>query len=139
MVNKVFLGGTCGESKWRNILIPSLRIPYFNPQLGVGEWNDEAAAEELKQRVDCSTCLYVLTPDSDSIYSVAEVVEDSILRPNKTVFCFTDVTSESVFENQQIMALDNVAEMVRRNGGITVSWYGLSSLLNSYCDNSGVK
>ena len=28
---KVFLGGTCAESKWREKLIPLLQCDYFNP------------------------------------------------------------------------------------------------------------
>ena len=46
--NAVFLGGTCATSTWRSQLIPMLdaAVPYFDPQLGPGEWNDEAAALE---------------------------------------------------------------------------------------------
>jgi len=28
---KIFLGGTCNESTWRNRIIPMLEIDYFNP------------------------------------------------------------------------------------------------------------
>ena len=31
MNNKVFLGGTCNNSTWRDELIPQLKIDYFNP------------------------------------------------------------------------------------------------------------
>ena len=34
---KVFLGGTCNESKWRDDLIKLLKIDYFNPV--VKDWN----------------------------------------------------------------------------------------------------
>jgi hypothetical protein len=30
-MNKVFLGGTCAETTWRDDLIPKLQIDYFNP------------------------------------------------------------------------------------------------------------
>lgn len=33
---KVFLGGTCNGSKWREELIPLLQVGYFNPV--VDEW-----------------------------------------------------------------------------------------------------
>ena len=36
---KVFLGGTCNESTWRNRIIPMLAIDYFNPV--VDDWNEE--------------------------------------------------------------------------------------------------
>lgn len=30
-MKKVFLGGTCNESTWRDKIIPELLIDYFNP------------------------------------------------------------------------------------------------------------
>ena len=54
---KVFLGGTCNESKWRDKLIPMLKIDYFNPV--VDDWNEDAYQEELKQRKECDYCLYI--------------------------------------------------------------------------------
>ena len=36
---KVFLGGTCAESKWREKLIPLLKCDYFNPV--VDDWTPE--------------------------------------------------------------------------------------------------
>lgn len=45
---KVFLGGTCNESDWRDSFIKKLKIDYFNPV--VKDWNDEAYKEELKQK-----------------------------------------------------------------------------------------
>lgn len=37
--HKVFLGGTCNRSKWRNELIELLEIDYFNPV--VKNWNQD--------------------------------------------------------------------------------------------------
>ena len=48
---KVFLGGTCAESKWRQKLIPKLKIDYFNPV--VDDWTEECQKEEIKQRNVC--------------------------------------------------------------------------------------
>ena len=45
---KVFLGGTCAESTWREKLIPLLKINYFNPV--VDDWTEECYKEELRQR-----------------------------------------------------------------------------------------
>ena len=47
----VFLGGTCNNSTWRDKLIPSLSINYFNPV--VENWTPECQAEEIKQRAEC--------------------------------------------------------------------------------------
>jgi len=37
-MKRVFLGGTCNNSKWRDVLIPRLKIDYFNPV--VDDWNE---------------------------------------------------------------------------------------------------
>ena len=45
---KVFLGGTCAGSTWRDELIPQLKIDYFNPV--VADWTPECRAEEIRQK-----------------------------------------------------------------------------------------
>jgi len=110
---KVFLGGTCGKSIWRDELIQMLCIDYFNPQLPEGTWNDAAYEEELKQRKECDYCLYVITSEEDNIYSVAEVVDDSNKRPEKTIFCFLGFEIGS----HKFKAMTKVAKMVQNNGG----------------------
>ena len=44
---KVFLGGTCGNSTWRQYVMPKLTINYFDPV--VKDWNDEAYKKNLKK------------------------------------------------------------------------------------------
>ena len=68
---KVFLGGTCNESTWRDELIKKLKIDYFNPV--VDDWTEECYKEELRQREICDYCLYVITPKMTGVYSIAEV------------------------------------------------------------------
>lgn len=113
--NKVFLGGTCNDSTWREQLIPLLTIDYFNPV--VKDWTPECQAEEIKQRAECDFCLYVITPKMTGVYSVAEVVDDSNKRPNKTVFCFLATDGDKSFEKHQLKALTQVGKMVVANGG----------------------
>lgn len=111
---KVFLGGTCGKSTWRDELIPKLKIDYFNPV--VSNWTLECQEEELRQRIDCDYVLYVITPSMEGVYSIAEVVDDSNKRPEKTIFCVlpTDISGE--FTKGQIKSLNAVKEMVKNNG-----------------------
>ena len=87
-MKKVFLGGTCNESTWRDKLIKMLEIDYFNPV--VDDWTEECYQEELRQREICDYCLYVITPRMKGVYSIAEVVDDSNKRPEKTIFCLLD-------------------------------------------------
>ncbi len=111
---KVFLGGTCNNSIWRDVLIPLLTdngINYFNPV--VDDWTEDCYKEELRQRKLCDFCLYVITSDMTGVYSVAEVIDDSNKRPEKTIFCYLAYG----FDKSQIKSLDKVGKMVSNNGG----------------------
>ena len=61
IMKKVFLGGTCNNSTWRDKLIQQLEIDYFNPV--VSDWTEEAYKRELKERETCDFVLYVITPN----------------------------------------------------------------------------
>lgn len=115
-MKKVFLGGTCNESNWREDVINNLKIDYFNPV--VKDWTPECQKEELLQRENCDYVLYFITPKMIGVYSIAEVIDDSNKRPNKTIFCWrsTDKDNE-VFSPAQEKSLDAVGKMVERNGG----------------------
>ena len=108
---KAFLGGTCNESLWREELIPQLKINYFNPV--VKDWTPECMEEEIKQRQECDFCLYVITPKMTGVYSIAEAVDDSNKRPEKTVFCFLSKDEDRNFDLGQIKSLTQVGKMVK--------------------------
>lgn len=119
---KVFLGGTCNESTWRDNLISLLKIDYFNPV--VEDWTEECMAEEIKQRELCDYVLYVLTPLMIGTYAIAEAVDDSNKRPEKTLFCYLeqDMNNEGkypVFSKGQIRSLNQVRNMIKQNGAET--------------------
>jgi len=111
---KVFLGGTCADSTWRDELIPKLKVKYFNPV--VDDWTEEDQKEEIKQRKICDYVLYVITPKMEGVYSIAEVVDDSNKRPEKTVFCYLKEDKKE-FSKAQIKSLDMVGKMISENGG----------------------
>lgn len=113
---KVFLGGTCNSSTWRGIIKPKLRVAYFGPV--VDEWTEKCVAEELRQRDVCDYCLYLITPDISGVYSIAEVIDDSNKRPEKTIFCFTAECSSQLFTYTQERSLQQVGKMVTDNGGV---------------------
>jgi len=114
-MKKVFLGGTCNDSKWRDILSPKLTIDYFNPV--VDDWTEEDYQNELREREECDYCLYVITPKMTGTYSIAEVIDDSNKRPEKTIFCFIKQDGNKKFDESQIKSLDKVGIMVENNGG----------------------
>lgn len=112
---RVFLGGTCNGSDWREKLIPMLTCGYFNPV--VDDWDDAAYRRELFERETCDCCLYVLTPKMIGCYSVAEVIDDSNKRPEKTALCILSNEGPLEFTSSQIKSLSKTEEMVRFNGG----------------------
>jgi hypothetical protein len=114
-MKKVFLGGTCNGSKWRDIVSPKLKINYFNPV--VEDWTEDDYQNELREREICDYCLYVITPKMMGVYSIAEVIDDSNKRPEKTIFCFVDKEGKAEFDIAQVKSLDKVGVMVENNGG----------------------
>ena len=73
---KWFLGGTCAETTWRDELMPLLdkaNIKYFNPV--VKNWTPECQAiEEDEKNNKCNVHLYVITPEMQGVYSIAEII-----------------------------------------------------------------
>lgn len=120
---KIFLGGTCNGSQWREELKPMLTkmgIEFFDPV--VPDWTEACYQEELKQREECDFCLYTITPKMLGVYSIAEVVDDSNKRPEKTLFCLVSNSEHEgartlVFGSDQYRSLDKVGVMVKANGG----------------------
>lgn len=113
---KVFLGGTCNESNWRNRLIPMLDINYFNPV--VDDWTEEAQNQELIERKVCDIVLYAITPKMTGVYAIAEVVDDSNKRPFTTVLIILRDDGSRRFDESQWKSLKMVARMVSKNGGL---------------------
>lgn len=111
-VPRVFLGGTCNGSTWRDQLIPLLKIDYFNPV--VPDWTPECKARELEERSTCDYVLYVITPEMKAPYSIAEAVDDSNKRPEKTIFAYVFETDA---DRGMILSLEAVGRMVETNGG----------------------
>ena len=133
---KVFLGGTCNNSTWRQELIPMLKergIEYFNPV--VEDWTPECMEEEKKQRAECDIVLYTITPKMKGTYSIAEVVDDSNKRPEKTIFCTLQSHDSLEFDKPQMKSLLAVSQLITENGAIwfnrleNVAMY-LSSMLD---------
>ena len=113
-MKKVFLGGTCNDSTWRDELIKKLKVDYFNPV--VDDWTKEAQEEEIKQRKECDFVLYVLTPKMKGVYSIAEVVDDSNKRPKKTIFCLLQKDGDKKFETHELMSFKMLIKMIEENG-----------------------
>lgn len=111
--SKVFLGGTCANSTWRDELIPMIQVAYFNPV--VEDWTPECVAiEEVQKQFDCDIHLYVINSDMIGVYSIAEVVQSSLTKGRITIF---HVLPDG-FGKAQLKSLAAVCNLVRNNGAI---------------------
>jgi hypothetical protein len=127
-MKKVFLGGTTNDNTdWRDKLIEDLKIDYFNPV--VEDWTEECQEEEIKQRKECDFVLYTITPKMRGVYSIAEVVDDSNKRPEKTIFAYLLEDGDNEFDSHQIKSLDMVGKMVKENGG---KWFKSLNEISDY-------
>lgn len=108
----VFLGGTCGNSTWRDELIPKLEasgISFFNPQLPPGAWNEEAEKIEDFQKTNCSFMLYYLCSPKEegnpvSVYSVCEASIAACTDPMRTLI----VVDTTGMEGHALKAMNKV-------------------------------
>jgi len=129
-MSKVFLGGTCNKSNWREKIIEYFReegIEYFNPV--VEDWTEECMIEEIKQRKLCNFCLYGITPKMTGGYSIAEVVDDSNKKPKQTILVLMKEDNGISFSDDQWKSLNSVARMVENNGSLV--FYSLKEAANT--------
>ena len=113
---KVFLGGTCAGTNWRDKLIEKFDdsnnfINYFNPV--VKNWTFEDKMNEYKEKDICDIHLYVITSKMKGVFSIAEAV-DSAWRYDK--YCIFCVISEG-FSGSELMSLNAVGELIEKRGG----------------------
>lgn len=112
-MKKVFLGGTCAKSTWRDELIPVLDIPYFNPV--VEDWTPACQIMEETQKLhDCGIHLYVITKEMTGVFSIAEAIESVHMKEKITIFHIIP----GGFNNAQLKSLEAVKNMIIKHGGI---------------------
>jgi hypothetical protein len=117
-MKRIFLGGTCNNSTWRDEMIPQLdpsKLSWFNPV--VENWTEADMKKEIEERNVCDICLYFITPKMKGVYSIAEAVDDSNKRPLKTIFAYTGFDKTNSFDMSQMTSLKQVGKMVINNGG----------------------
>ena len=114
---KVFLGGTCAESKWREKIIPQLKCEYFNPV--VEDWTPECQKIEEDEKKECNYHLYVITPKMKGMFSIAEAVNDSKdLSKGACIFCVTKEDDDRDWDEGEMRSLNAVSNMIANNGGV---------------------
>ena len=133
-MSKVFLGGTCNGTNWRELLIDKLQIKYFNPV--VEDWTEEAQQIEKHEKTICDLQLYVITPQMSGVFSIAEVVDSSNKLPKgKTVLTLLKEWNGEEFTKAQWKSILAVAKMVENNGAkVLYNIRDTSDYLNLYKD-----
>jgi len=113
MKNRIFLGGTCNNSTWRDELMPLVQVDMFNPV--VADWTPECQANEMDEKENkCNIHFYCITKEMTGVFSIAEVI-DSV--HNKNVRTIMHVIPDG-FEPKQLKSLQAVADLVNLRGGI---------------------
>ena len=119
--NKVFLGGTCNGTSWRDELISCIQVPYFNPV--VEDWTPECIAiEDIEKSEKCNVHLYVITSDMVGVYSIAEVIDSAHTKGKVTILHIVP----DGFGRGQLKSLEATATRVRSLGGIAYTDEDLS-------------
>ena len=136
---KVFLGGTCNGSTWRDELIPKLKIDYFNPV--VEDWTPECQAEEERQKnKECYIHLYVITPRQTGVFSIAEMIESSCNKNVITVIYIQDEDGTGfTFDEFRKKSWNAVVKMAQKhNAFIMNSLNDVATFLNTLQDSYSI-
>ena len=112
--NKIFLGGTCAETTWRNELINNLNgIQFFNPV--VEDWNEHCQEIEKQEKEHfCNIHFYCITKEMQGVFSIAEVVDSVHNKSKRTIL---HVIPDG-FEKSPLKSLQAVVDLVNSRGGI---------------------
>ena len=110
---KVFLGGTCAGSMWREELIPLLSVDYFNPVVEI--WDEKAKEIEDAEKDICDIHLYVITPRMKGVYSIAELMHDACWLDGVTIFAYVEEDDGLTFNDAQLMSLEAIEDLLRDN------------------------
>jgi hypothetical protein len=65
----------------------------------------------------------------EGVYSIAEVIDDSNKRPEKTIFAYLLEDDSKEFSKHQVKSLDMVGKMVEENGG---KWFKSLEEISDY-------
>ena len=111
--NRIFLGGTCNNSTWRDKLMRLVQVDMFNPV--VEDWTPECQENEMDEKDNkCNIHFYCITNLMIGVFSIAEVI-DSV--HNKKVRTILHVIPDG-FTKAQLKSLTAVVDLVNIRGGI---------------------
>jgi len=112
-MSKIFLGGTCNNSTWRERIESLVQVAMFNPV--VDDWTPECQEIEMDEKENkCDIHLYVITSQMTGVFSIAEVIDSVHNKSKKTLL---HVIPDG-FDKGQLKSLSAVVDLVKLRGGI---------------------
>lgn len=131
----VFLGGTTFKDEsmdWRREVErrvnPNIRC--FNPI--VEEWDEYQRKVEENAKANSKYKLYVLTPQMRGVYSIAEMMLDSVNCGENTLICVLPEYKGKKFSTEKLNSLNATLELCRKyNATILYTLDGVIEYLNS--------
>lgn len=115
---KVFLGGTCNGTTWRDELIKEFEqfgVEYFNPV--VEDWTPECQAiEEDEKNNKCDCHLYVITKEMLGTYSIAEIINSawqSVVYGTHVNYVVFAILNEGTWQPHEVKSFDAIMNMVK--------------------------
>ena len=135
---RYFLGGTCAETTWRDELIPLLDkqgVEYFNPV--VKDWTPECQAiEEDEKNNKCNIHLYVITPEMQGVYSIAEIIHSAHLANmygtsvDLVIYCILTPEKFKKHEIKSLRATGRLVSDIARDHAIVYEATSMEDLFN---------
>ena len=89
-------------------------IKAFNPV--VSDWTPECQAIEDMHKAKDDINLFVITPETNSPYSLFEIRVGSVNEPNRTAVCFLDNENGTKFEGQLAKAVKKIEKDLQNSG-----------------------
>lgn len=127
---KVFLGGTCNESTWRDEIIPLLEeagIDYFNPV--VEDWTEDCIEiENIEKNEKCNIHLYVITKEMKGVYSIAEAVDSAWSIDGNSLLSTIFYVIEDGFDEGEIKSFKATSNLIKEINGRAVGYVGKGDL-----------
>lgn len=115
---KIFLGGTCGDSQWREAIIPLIQMECFNPV--VENWTMETQQIEEEIKKAAAVNLYVITPKQSGFYSFSELTTAAIKEPKRTVIAFLDSDDGVEWTDKQKDSIEAIKSLLKQEAGVEV-------------------
>lgn len=114
---KINLGGTCGNSKWREKLISLLNdnIIYRNPVVSNWKYTEIERDNKQSKMKEYDYLVYVITPKQEGFTAIASLVDYSNKVPEKVILCVLFSDEIEKFEGHKLESIKSVIDIVKDN------------------------